>query len=214
MIAVIRALKFGLIAAGLAGALFAGGFLLFVNTIPRDSGAPQAAEGIVALTGGKARIGQAVRLLAQGQAKRLLITGVNPSTKASELQRLVPGGGEIFPCCVDLGRAALDTRGNALETSRWVEKHNFTSLIVVTSSYHMPRALLEFARAMPKVHLIPYAVFAPNLRIESWWAHDGTRRLLFFEYVKYLNALTGVSGVRAAAMAGIGGPGRSAASVN
>ncbi|MFQ5625605.1 MAG: YdcF family protein, partial [Methyloligellaceae bacterium] len=158
MRAVIRAFRFLLLGAGLAGVLFAGGFLLFANAIQQDVRMPKVAEGIVALTGGKARIAQAVNLLAQGRAKRLLITGVHPSTRANQLQRLVPRGAEFFPCCVDLGRAALDTRGNAAETSAWVTKHGFSSLIVVTSAYHMPRTLIEFAWAMPEVHLIPHAV--------------------------------------------------------
>ena len=95
------------------------GFVLFANTIERDTGVPQAAHGIVALTGGKDRIGEAVRLLADGQAKRLLITGVNPSTNAQQLQDMVPRGNEFFPCCVDLDHAALDTTGNAAETKDW-----------------------------------------------------------------------------------------------
>ena len=214
MIAVIRALKLFLLGAVLAGVLFASGFVLFIGSIQRDTRAPQAAEGIVALTGGKARIGKAVELLANGQAKRLLISGVNPSTRARELQRLVPRGAEFFPCCVDLGRAALDTRGNAVETSAWAAKHDFSSLIVVTSAYHMPRTLVEFAWAMPQVQLIPYAVSAPSLRIDRWWTHQGTRRLLFFEYVKYLNTLARYGGARMAAIAGLGETVRSAASAN
>ncbi len=214
MTAAIRVLKFLLLGAGLAGALFAGGFLLFANAIQRDDIALQAADGIVALTGGKARIGQAVNLLAQGQAKRLLITGVNPSTRASQLQRLVPRGDEFFPCCVDLGRAALDTRGNAAETGAWVTRHGFTSLIVVTSAYHMPRTLIEFAWAMPEVQLIPHAVASPGLHIDNWWSHGGTWRLLFFEYVKYLNALTQYAGAHVALRTGFGGTARSTASAN
>ncbi len=214
MAGIVRALRYIVFGIALAGAVFATGFVLFVNAIERDSSTPQAAEGIVALTGGKARIGKAFKLLTTGQAKRLLITGVNPSTKASELQRLVPRGAEFFPCCVDLGRAALDTRGNAAETSEWVDRHGFSSLIVVTSSYHMPRTLIEYARVMPHVHLIPYAVLSPNFKIENWWSHPGTRRLLFSEYVKYLNALTQYFGTRAVTSAGLGGSRTSSASVN
>ena len=214
MVSIVRIARYILLGLALAGVLLTAGFLLFVNAIDRDSSAPQAAEGVVALTGGKDRIGKAFRLLATGQAKRLLITGVNPSIKARELQRLVPRGAEFFPCCVDLGRAALDTRGNAAETSEWVARHGFSSLIVVTSSYHMPRTLIEYARAMPHVQLIPHAVLSSNFHIDKWWSHDGTRRLLFSEYVKYLNALTQYVGARVAASAGLGGTPASPASAN
>jgi uncharacterized SAM-binding protein YcdF (DUF218 family) len=104
---------------------------------------------------------------------------------------------------VDLGRAALDTRGNAEETNEWVDKHGFTSLIVVTSSYHMPRTLIEFARTMPHVRLIPHAVASPNFHIEEWWSHGGTRRLLIKEYAKYLNALVRYVGAYLAKIVGL-----------
>lgn len=214
MAVIVRTLRYLLLGVMLGGVLFAAGFLAFVNEIDHDSSTPQAAEGVVALTGGKDRIGKAFKLLATGQAKRLLITGVHPSTKARELQRLVPRGAEFFPCCVDLGRAALDTRGNAAETSEWVTRHGFSSLIVVTSSYHMPRTLIEYARAMPNVYIIPHAVLSSNFHIESWWSHRGTRRLLFTEYVKYLNALTQYVGARAVGSAGLGGAKTSPASAN
>lgn len=205
MFNIIRTLRYVLLGLALVCVLFVVGFFAFVNAIERDSSTPQAAEGVVALTGGKDRIGKAFKLLATGQAKRLLITGVNPSTKAHELQRLVPRGAEFFPCCVDLGHAALDTKGNAAETGEWVARHGFSSLIVVTSSYHMPRTLIEYARVMPDVQLIPHAVVSSNFQIETWWSHDGTRRLLFSEYVKYLNALAGFAGLQSATSASLGG---------
>lgn len=191
MYVAIRAIRYGFIALVLAVVLLAVGLLLFTQTIKHVEVPPtEAAEGVVALTGGKNRIGEAFELLANAQAKRLLITGVHPSTRASELQRLVPRGEEFFPCCVDLGRAALDTHGNAVETADWVTRNEFKSLIVVTSTYHMPRTLIEFSRAMPDVKLIPFGVVSPNIRIENWWSHAASRKLLFTEYVKYLNALT------------------------
>jgi len=191
MYVAIRAIRYGFLALVLAAVLLAAGFVLFAQKIERVEVPPtETAEGIVALTGGKNRIGEAFELLANAQAKRLLISGVHPSTKAHELQRLVPRGEEFFPCCVDLGRAALDTHGNAVETAGWVARNKFTSLIVVTSTYHMPRTLIEYSRAMPDVKLIPFGVVSPNINVESWWSHAASRKLLFTEYVKYLNALT------------------------
>ncbi len=214
MAAFIRLIQIAVAGALIACVLVVGGFVLFANTIKRDSGVPQAAHGIVALTGGKDRIGEAVRLLADGQAKRLLISGVNPSTNAQQLQSMVPRGDEFFPCCVDLGHAALDTTGNAAETKSWAARHGFNSLIVVTSAYHMPRTLVEFARAMPDVHLVPHPVVSRNFHIKNWWAHAGTMRLLISEYVKYLGALTRYAGERIASSAGFGGSAHSSAKSN
>ncbi len=214
MTALVRLFRYVLYVLAIAVTLFAGGFLLFANEIDRIARTPPAAEGVVALTGGKDRIGQAFKLLATGKAKRLLISGVHPSTKASQLQRLVPRGAEFFPCCVDLGRSALDTRGNAEETRAWVEKHGFSSLIVVTSSYHMPRTLIEFSGAMPDIQLIPHAVVSPHFHVEKWWSSGPAQRLLFFEYLKYLNALAGYVRSRLAGPAESGGIVRSSATAN
>src|SRR5262249_15369043 len=64
----------------------------------------------------------------------------------------------------------------------------FSKLIIVTSSYHMPRTLAELGRVMPRAKLIPYPVVSRNFRTEPWWTHLATARLLFSEYVKFLMA--------------------------
>jgi uncharacterized SAM-binding protein YcdF (DUF218 family) len=70
-----------------------------------------------------------------------------------------------------------------------VAQHHYTSIIVVTSNYHMPRALAELGRVMPGVTLIPYAVVENNVHLDRWWTYPGTTRLLISEYLKYLPAL-------------------------
>lgn len=167
------------------------GFLIFaqgVSTPPATSN--RVADGIVALTGGEERIAEAVKLLADGRARRLLITGVNPSTTKPELVSLNPRSATLFNCCVDLDKKALDTRDNATETTHWVRQRGFRSLIVVTSSYHMPRSLIELRQAMPDVDLIPYAVAPPALRGKRWWADRYTIWVLAREYVKLVTALS------------------------
>jgi len=171
----------------LAIIVFFGGFVLFVSTIPREEEEfHRSADGIVALTGGASRITDAVELLAAGRGQRLLISGVNPSTTPGELIRLTPELEKLFACCVDLGHQALNTTGNAMEIARWTREHQFHSIVVVTSAWHMPRALVELDRELAGIELIPHAVVSDRMRDEPWWTNPQTVRLLLIEYVKYL----------------------------
>jgi uncharacterized SAM-binding protein YcdF (DUF218 family) len=174
---------------GLPVALFAAGFFWFVGTMPETEVAPNRnADGIVVLTGAAFRISDALELLAAGRGQRLLITGVNPATRTVEISRLVPEHRRLFNCCVDLDHSAVNTIGNAVETRRWARARNFRSLIVVTSNFHMPRAMAELDHQLPGVTLIPFAVVSDKVRVEAWWENPATARLLFVEYLKYIVA--------------------------
>jgi uncharacterized SAM-binding protein YcdF (DUF218 family) len=164
------------------------GFVAFARDVagaraPTDP----TAEGIVVLTGGSARIDGALRLLAEGRATRLLISGVNPTVNRATLAgQLEPDLAAKLACCADLGRAARDTVGNAAETRTWAESQGFSSLIVVTSDYHMRRSMAELADAMPDVGLIAYPVTNPDLHLSDWWRRPPAAAVLLREYVKYL----------------------------
>ena len=140
----------------LAVVLLVIGFFIFTGNLQRSQPIPEGtADGIAVLTGGVARIDEAMKLLAQGKAKRLLITGVNRTTSTEALKQLASEGDQLFTCCVDIDKEARNTIDNATETSQWVARNRYHSIIVVTSNYHMPRALAELARVMPGVTLIP-----------------------------------------------------------
>jgi uncharacterized SAM-binding protein YcdF (DUF218 family) len=169
--------------------LFVAGFLWFVASVPSEEvSIDRPADGIVVLTGGASRIADAIELLAAGRGKRLLISGVHPTTSTSELARLSPAYGRWMACCVDLGHAAVNTTGNALETKQWVTERGFRSVIVVTSNYHMPRTMAELSRRMPDVALVPFPVVTDKMRSEAWWSSPPTAKLLFSEYLKYIVA--------------------------
>jgi uncharacterized SAM-binding protein YcdF (DUF218 family) len=95
----------------------------------------------------------------------------------------------MFACCVDLDRSALNTFGNAIEAKRWAKEHHFNSLIVVTSNWHMPRAMVELEHQSPELTLIPYPVVSENIKTNPWWSNTGTARLMVSEYLKFLFAL-------------------------
>ena len=149
---------------------------------------PRKADGIVVLTGGASRVSDAMELLADGYGRRLLISGVHPASGASDISRSLPDNQSLLNCCVDLDRSAVNTRSNAAETRRWARERGFKSLIVVTSNYHMPRAIVELSHAMPDITLIQYAVVGDKWREEPWWSNGATFRLVLSEYAKYVAA--------------------------
>jgi uncharacterized SAM-binding protein YcdF (DUF218 family) len=177
------------IAAGVVAALLlATGFGWFLWSLPADEIVlHRDADGIVVLTGGASRISDAIELLAAGHGKRLLISGANRSTTSGEISRLNPDYGRIVSCCVDFDRS-LNTLGNAIETKHWAESRGFRSLIVVTSNYHMPRAMAEISHQLPDVALLPFPVIADRLHAEPWWTRGTSMKLMFSEYLKYVVA--------------------------
>jgi uncharacterized SAM-binding protein YcdF (DUF218 family) len=165
------------------------GFFWFTGRVPAgDTTKPVGAtDGIVVLTGDSARVSEAIELLAHGYGQRLLISGASPSTSATEISRLNPEFARWIRCCVDFDRS-LNTLGNAVETRRWTERRRFRSLTVVTSDYHMPRAMAEIAHQLPRTRLVAFPVTSDRLRAEPWWASGPAMRLLLSEYVKYIVA--------------------------
>lgn len=174
----------------LGGGLFAWGVQRFASAaIALAPAHTPEADGIVVLTGGSQRVNDGVRLLARNHGRRLLVTGAHPATGRAELARATGEARALIDCCVDIGYQALNTHGNAREAAEWARQHGFSSLIIVTSNYHMPRTLLLLRQHMPTVSLHPYPVANPRLDLEHWWTHGATARLLVGEYCKYLAAL-------------------------
>jgi uncharacterized SAM-binding protein YcdF (DUF218 family) len=183
----LRASIVGALAIAFVGAGF--GFIGFLSQLRGAEEKPaRNADGIVVLTGGSSRVSDAMELLAAGYGKRLLISGVHPMNDVHDISRMLPDNHKLLTCCVDLDRSAINTRSNAAETRRWARERGFKSLIVVTSNYHMPRAIVELSHAMPDVTLVPFAVVGDRWRDEPWWTSGATLRLLLSEYAKYVAA--------------------------
>lgn len=186
----IRLLRAVLGLAILGLVVLAGGFLAFVAVVEQaERPSLDGVDGIVAMTGGSQRVGDAIDLLAAGHGRRLLISGVNERTTRDEIVRLNPAQEHWITCCVDLDYRARNTIGNAIETRRWMRRHHFDTVAVVTSSYHMPRTLVELRHALRDGEtLIPYPVVSDGLDLGRWWADPAVTRLLGAEYLKFLVA--------------------------
>ncbi|KAF0117775.1 MAG: hypothetical protein FD163_302 [Hyphomonadaceae bacterium] len=149
----------------------------------------RAQDGIVALTGGSAeRLKAGVSLLERHKGKKLLISGVFKSATKEEIRAIAGGSRELFACCVNLGKDATDTIGNAQEVKKWAHDNHFESLIIVTDNYHIPRSMLEISHAAPELELVPFATRVSPFIDKYWWQDEKAVKGLATEYSKYLLA--------------------------
>ena len=124
------------------------GFIGFALFLPQPLG-DWRTDGIVVFTGGPHRIDRALDLLQAGQAERVLISGVGPDVRASDLAAEYRRPVSLFVCCVALGRQAVDTRSNGAELAGWVRRRGYRSIRLVTTDWHMRRARYEVERVLP-----------------------------------------------------------------
>ncbi|MCB1591414.1 MAG: YdcF family protein [Alphaproteobacteria bacterium] len=179
----------GLIATLLS--LWLGGFILFsvytLTTSPAD--ANEKTDAIVVLTGGNYRIQTGLDLLAKGAAPKLLITGVHEKVTVEDILKNWKSEQPPPNCCISLGHKALTTYDNADEAKEWIEKNGIASIRLVTSDYHMARALIEFRRSIPGLKTVPHPVEEKDYGFTDWtfW------QLAFSEYHKILFRLLRLS---------------------
>jgi uncharacterized SAM-binding protein YcdF (DUF218 family) len=155
---------------------YAIGFILFGVTLGRPANADVMTDAAVVITGGSGRIEHAMKVLEDGKTKRVLIAGADPLVTKKDLVDKFDAERRLVRCCVDLGSESVDTRSNAEEAQRWLRKHNYKSVRLITNDWHMRRAAYEFRRGLDgKYEIVPDAV-----RTEPAF---GT---LFAEYNKYV----------------------------
>ena len=174
-------------------------FIIFAQSLKAVPDSVPEADAIVVFTGtSPVRIETGLKLLAEGKGRRLLVSGVYADQDFDMILAMarnqVGAADDNLRCCIDLDYRATNTVGNTKETALWAEVHEFSSLIVVTSSHHMPRAFLELRRTMPTTSLSAYPVLPPNVRLDYWYAYPGTMALLLGEYMRYLYVLSGLPG--------------------
>jgi uncharacterized SAM-binding protein YcdF (DUF218 family) len=181
-----RSLAMAGVVAITAALAWSAGFVWFIQDIAGTTELPPHADGIVAFTGGPERVETALRLLSEGRADHLLLSGIGGGAELPELAHLAGLRATPLTARVTIGRSAMTTRGNAVETAAWVRANAIQSLLVVTASYHMPRAMVELSRALSDVRLYPVPVTT---------GRPIPLRLLAEEYTKFLLAIAGLTEV-------------------
>lgn len=156
--------------------LYAIGFVSFAVTLGKPSRDGVVTDAVVVITGGSGRFEQGIDVLSQRKARRMLVAGADPLVTKQDLVQRLGGREQLLNCCVDLGSESVDTRSNAEEAFRWLKRHRFRSVRLITSDWHMRRARYEFR----KVFADRYEIVADSVRTEPSFT------TLFAEYNKYV----------------------------
>jgi len=144
-------------------------------------------DAIVVFTGGSNRIDEGFNLLDKKAAKKLFISGVYKGIDTTQLlNRWRKEDQNHLDCCVVLGFEAVNTIQNVKETAKWLKDEKYKSIYLVTSNYHMPRALLEFKRRLPEIEVHPYPIIPQKVNMDSWWDNRTNFVIISKEYTKYI----------------------------
>ena len=150
---------------------------------------------IVILTGGANRIKDGLKIIEDFKNSKnfnykILVSGTGMGfTKNSLKKKLGPNfNSQLIQCCVDLDSISKNTLTNAIETFKWTSKNDIKEFILITSNYHMPRAILEFKNVMPSLKIYTYAITPKKHNIKNWLSSYQTFSLVFTEYCKFIIA--------------------------
>ncbi len=139
----------GATVAILLAVVLAGGAL--PHLIARAATEPPAegADAIFVLTGGENRIAEGFRAWREGKGRYLFILGAG---RDARLEQVLPGHPALGPRereQVRLEGWSRNTFENAISAKSFVMMNGYRSVILVTSDYHVPRALRAFVTVLP-----------------------------------------------------------------
>ena len=200
-----KALKYSAVVFLIGGALFIAMVQQFAHTVSAVSKTQPSINhdqwpqtGIVIATGSEGRVDRGLALMLAYPAKRLLISGTGAGVGKADILRVSGKNNQfnqdqltaLFDCCVDLDPAATNTLGNAIESQIWAEAHDLSSLVLVTSDFHMPRALIIFQQVMPRRDILPHHVVSDWLIPDQygalgWWRSTRRIEIISREMIKY-----------------------------
>jgi len=130
-------------------------FLLLPPAIPHLLDArnpappPRPADAIFVLTGGEGRIQEGYRAWSAGAARELYILGAGRNVPVSSILPAVGSLPAGMLSRIHVEGWSENTLENAFSAKSSVGEGKYSSAILVTSDYHVPRALLAFRKVLP-----------------------------------------------------------------
>jgi uncharacterized SAM-binding protein YcdF (DUF218 family) len=159
-----------LVLAALVGVWIVGGYLVY-QLHPSDK-TPAHADAVVVLSGARnARLDPGIRLVQEGVAPVLVVSGASLDPRWHKARRLCAAG--------RVGRARVEcftpvpysTRGEARAIARLAKAHGWDSVVVVTSTFHVRRARMLIGRCYHG-GLSVVGVRSPWWRLPEEWATE------------------------------------------
>lgn len=169
---------------------FKAGSYLVIN----DS--PEKADLIICLSGDKGqRTIHAVDLYQQNYAPKILFSGGNVYDDITMAQLMAEHAQKLgVPKeAVIIEKRANSTYQNALFCKEMLRGKDISSIIIVSSDYHMRRVQLTYSRvfADTNIKLIYSATKDPYFNETKWWSNNKSLLYTATEYLKLLGYLLG-----------------------
>ncbi|MBI5643820.1 MAG: YdcF family protein [Deltaproteobacteria bacterium] len=142
------------------------------------------ADAIVVLTGGIGRTEEGLNLLKKGGGSMLILSGVHEDADLDSIffNKKINDSDKLR---IVLDKKSSSTLENALEVRKLIEEMGLGSIVLITSAYHMKRALYIFSRILPgNVRIEAYSIATPNFDETKWW-DSNSLGLLIVEFLKY-----------------------------
>lgn len=135
----------------------------------------QADCGVV-LTGGPNRLGDAFEQLYLKRVKKLIISGVNPTTRLRDIFPEKVFYGDLDDGDIILEKRSLTTYGNAQQALPLIEALNCKDVVLITSKLHMMRAFKTFRKHFP-LDIPIYTRSTLGRRYKPHWTRVGVETL-------------------------------------
>ena len=158
------------------------------------SAPPTNADAIVVFAGGvgesgkagggfQERVSQAVALYKGGHAPRVIFSsGFVFTLREAEVMKAVAVDNGIPPEAILLEEHAANTFENVAFTNRILSEHGWRRVLLVSSPYHMRRAMLTWRHTAPDIAVTPTPVPQSEFYASNWGASFDQIRGIVHEY--------------------------------
>jgi uncharacterized SAM-binding protein YcdF (DUF218 family) len=174
-----------IVSVGAALGFVAPGFLLQGPTEPLV-----VSDAIIVISGDEAlaRYRDGVRLYRAGWAQKLVFSGAawDGGSSNAEVMRTLAVSDGVPASAILVDPHGDDTYGNAVHTRTLMLEHGLKSAILVTSPYHLQRAVMTFRGVYNGTDITVIGRAAPDgeWRKTNWWLRPETRALTVRELEK------------------------------